>query len=108
MPKPSASGRIGRGKPGSATHRVTVLLLARWKQNGAGRVDGKIADGEVTSDLRNAGLSERVLTLTQCWNEQAMTAFQTATPEALRILTTSGDPSLCVPRTPQLPDDDLL
>jgi len=86
----------------------TVLLLARWKQSGEGRVDGKIADGEVTSDLRNAGLSERLVSLTQCWDEEAGTAFQIATPEPLRILAKSGDPSLCVPKTQRMPSDDLL
>ncbi len=82
----------------------TVLLHNRWNEDGSGRSDGKIADGEVTSDLRNASFSERYVTMSQCWNDAGKTVFQITTPESLRLTATMGEASRCVPPTAELPE----
>jgi len=82
----------------------TVLLHSRWNVNGSGRSDGKIADGEVTTDLRNAGFSERYVTVSQCWNDSGQTVFQITSPEALRLTTTLGEASRCMLPTAELPE----
>lgn len=82
----------------------TVLLRSRWDKKGEGRADGKIADGEVTQDLRTAGLSERYVTFSQCFGKDGQAMYQMASPTALRLLAGLGDPSLCVPKTAALPD----
>lgn len=82
----------------------TVLLRSRWDAKGSGRSDGKIADGEVSTDLRNAGLAERYVTFSQCWSSDGKTTYQVTSPDSLRLLISLGDPSLCVPKTAALPD----
>lgn len=82
----------------------TVLLHSRWDQTGQGRADGKIADGEVTTDLRNAGQSERYVTFSQCWNEVGKTLYQVSEPESLRLIAKLGDEKLCVLPTAELPN----
>lgn len=82
----------------------TVLLRSRWDAKGSGRSDGKIADGEVSTDLRNSGLAERYVTFSQCWASDGKTTYQATSPDSLRLLTSFGDQSLCVPKTAALPD----
>lgn len=82
----------------------TVLLRSRWNEKGQGRSDGKIADGEVSIDLRNAGLSERYVSFSQCFGQGGKALYQTASPESLRLLTSLGDPSVCTPKTAAFPD----
>ncbi|MBL9044999.1 MAG: hypothetical protein JNM83_25555 [Myxococcales bacterium] len=89
---------------GSRPLLETVLLHSRWDQTGVGRADGKIADGEVSSDLRNAGRSERYVTFSQCWSELGKPVYQLATPESLRLMASSGDPLRCVPASAALPE----
>ena len=79
-------------------------MSAPTYQTGVGRADGKIADGEVSSDLRNAGRSERYVTFSQCWSELGKPVFQLATPESLRLMAASGDPLRCVPANVALPE----
>ncbi len=81
----------------------TVLLHSRWDENGQGRADGKIADGEVTTDLRNAGHSERYVTFSQCWNEEGKALYQASEPESLRLIAKLGDEKRCVPAKAELP-----
>lgn len=81
----------------------TVLIHSRWDANGQGRADGKIADGEVTTDLRNAGQTERYVTFSQCWNEAGKVLYQVSEPESLRLIAKLGDEKLCVPQHAELP-----
>ena len=81
-----------------------MLLRSRWNEKGQGRADGKIADGEVSIDLRNAGLSERYVSFSQCFGQGGKALYQTASPESLRLLTSLGDPSVCTPKTAAFPD----
>ncbi|HMU40506.1 MAG TPA: hypothetical protein PKE31_15970 [Pseudomonadota bacterium] len=82
----------------------TVLLLARWDKDGQGRADGKIADGEVSIDLRNAGLPDRYLTFSECWDIAKKSVYLQSTPAALRLWPPTGDPSRCVPANAEFPE----
>lgn len=80
-----------------------VSIRSRWLASGAGRADVKVAGGEVKSDLEAAGAGQAAVILSQCWDTSFLTAYETSTPEAVKLVPTAGDPGACAFPVMQLP-----
>jgi hypothetical protein len=87
-----------------------MTIRSRWTAAGAGRSDLTVGGGEVPADMQSLSVPGNSVIVTECWDNDFLTVFQTTEPEELpqqlrdAIRPTQGAQTDCVFAQAELPD----